>query len=398
MQPIPTIQQITANVANDFKNKLNLAGGTLKRVLSAMSAVFSAEIYLLFLYLSDIQDNIFPDTATVEANGGTLERQGLIYLNRSIFPASIGVFKLSLIGVAGSVLRANITFKSNEGTLNPGQVYVLDSEYTLTGTDDEIEVRSLGSGNTFNLNVNDNLTITEPVIGVDKTVTVTEVVEQPKAGETIELYRQAILNAIQLEPQGGSRADYRQWATDAQGVRLVYPYVADVTTGIVSIYVEAVLADSLDGKGTPTQTILDDVEEVLNYDPDITKPVYERGRKPAQAFLNVLPITLVPVDVTVTGLSDGSASVQNAITNSVTDMLYKIRPFISGADLLRNKNDILYYGKMQSVITDSLVNGNFFNDLQLNVDGNAINVYEFAFCYASGSPFLYPISCVQNQF
>lgn len=377
MQPIPTIQQITANVANDFKNKLNLSTEYLKRVLNAMSAVFSAEMYLAYLYLSDIQNNIFPDTATTEDNGGTLERQGLIYLNRRIFPASIGVFNLSVIGVAGSVLRANITFKSNEGTLNPGQVYVLDSEYTLTGTNDVIEVRSIGSGSNYRLNVTDNLTITEPVIGVDKTVSVYSIIEQPKAGETIELYRQAILNAIQLEPQGGSRADYRQWATDAQGVRLVYPYVADVTTGVVSIYVEAVLVDSLDGKGTPTTTILNDVLEVINYDPDISKPIYERGRKPVQAFPNVLPISLVPVDVTIIGLNENTPSVQQAIQNSIDAMLYKIRPFIAGADLLRNKNDVLYYGRVQSVITDSLTNGNFFNDLDLKVDGNSINVYEF---------------------
>lgn len=58
-------------------------------------------------------------------------------------------------------------------------------------------------------------------------------------------------------------------------------------------------------------------------------------------------------------------------------MLYKVRPFISGADLQRNKNDILYYGKVQSVVTESLTNGNFFNNLTLEVDGNAEVSFEF---------------------
>lgn len=377
MKPIPNITQLNTNIAGDLKNKLNLSNNPLKRVLNALALVLSGQFYLAYLYLRDIQDNIFVDTATTAEFGGTLERQGLIYLNRSRFPDSIGVFKLSVTGVAGSVLRANLTFKSNEGTLNPGQIYVLDSEYTCTGTDDEIEVRSIGAGVAFNLNVDDNLTITEPVIGVDKTVSVTEVVEQAKAGETIELYRQAILNAIQLEPQGGSRADYRQWATDAQGVRLVYPYVRDGEPSNLDIYVEATLVDSTDGMGTPTTTILDDVEEVLNYDPDISKPIYERGRKPAQAFLNVLPIVLVPIDIEITDLSDSSAAVQATIQSALEDMLYKVRPFISGADLQRNKNDILYYGKVQSVVTESLVNGNFFNLLKMYVDGNEEVSYEF---------------------
>jgi len=377
MKPIPNITQLNTNIAGDLKNKLNLSNNPLKRVLNALALVLSGQFYLAYLYLRDIQDNIFVDTATTAEFGGTLERQGMIYLNRGMFPDSIGVFKLSVTAVAGSVLRANLTFKSNEGTLNPGQVYVLDSEYTCSGTDDEIEVRSIGAGVAFNLNVDDNLTITEPVIGVDKTVTVTEVVEQPKAGETIELYRQAILNAIQLEPQGGSRADYRQWATDAQGVRLVYPYVRDGEPSNLDVYVEATLVDSTDGKGTPSSTILNDVEDVLNYDPDISKPIYERGRKPAQSFLNVLPIVLVPIDIEITGLDDSSAAVQATIQSALEDMLYKVRPFISGADLQRNKNDILYYGKVQSVVTESLVNGNFFNLLKMYVDGNEEVSYEF---------------------
>lgn len=377
MKPIPTITQLNSNIESDFKNKLSLPSSPLKRVLNALALVLSGQFHLAYLYLRDIQDNVFPDTATTADVGGTLERQGMIYLNRPMFPASIGVFKASVIGVAGSVLRANLTFKSNEGTLNPGQLYVLDSEYTCTGTADEIEIRSLGAGVNFNLAIGNNLTITEPVIGVDKTITITSVEEQPKAGETIENYRQAILNAIQLEPQGGSRADYRQWATDAQGVRLVYPYVRDGEPSNIDIYVEATLPDSTDNLGTPSTTILDDVEEVLNFDPDISKPTYERGRKPAQAFLNVLPIVLVPVDITITGLSDASSSVQASIENALVDMLYKVRPFISGADLQRNKNDILYYGKVQSVVTESLTNGNFFNNLTLEVDGNAEVSFEF---------------------
>jgi len=377
MKLIPTIKEINTNISNDLRSKLNLAIDYLKKTYDALALVLSAQFHLVYLYLSDIQDNIFPDKATTADQGGTLERQGMIYMNRNPFPDSMGSFKVSVTGVAGSVLRVNLTFKSNEDALNAGQVYILDAEYTLTGTADEIEVRSIGSGVDYNLNVADKLTITEPVIGVDKTVTVTEVLVQPKAGETTELYRQSILNAIQLEPQGGSKSDYRQWSSDAQGVRLVFPYVQDVNTGELDLYVEATLVDSTDGKGTPTPAILQDVEDVIEQDPDITKPINERGRRPAQAFPNVQAITLVPVDVTIAGLNDDSVSVKNSIESSITDLLYDVRPFISGADLRRNKNDILYSGKVQSVVTDTLTNGNFFNLLTLYVDGNAITSYEF---------------------
>ena len=377
MKPIPTISEINANISSDLRSRLNLGIDYLKKTYEALALVLSAQYHLVYLYLRDIQDNVFPDTATTSDQGGTLERQGNIYMNRGLFPASIGTFKVSVIGVAGSILRENITFKSNEDALNQGKVYILDTAYTLTGTADIIEIRSTGAGVEFNLNVGDNLTITEPVIGVNQTVTVTEVLDQPKAGETVELYRQAILNAIQLEPQGGSKSDYRQWSTDAQGVRLVYPYVQDVNTGNISLYVEATIVDSTDSKGTPSTAILNEVRDVIEQDPDVTKPINERGRRPIQANLIVQAITLVPITITISGLNDNSQSVKDLIETNIKDYLYDVRPFISGADLRRNKNDILYSGQVQSVVTDSLVNGNFFNTLTLLVNGNQVVSYEF---------------------
>jgi uncharacterized phage protein gp47/JayE len=377
MRPIPTIQQITTNITSDIVSRLNLSIDYLKKVYNALALVIAAQLNLAYLYLRDIQDNVFPNTATTAVNGGTLERQGKIYLNRNPFPDSIGSFNVAVTGVAGSVLRVNITFKSNDDALNAGQLYILDSEYTLTGTADVIEVRSIGAGVDYNLNVADRLTITEPVIGVDKTVTVTEVLEQPKAGEDIEAYRLAILKAIQIEPQGGSRGDYMQWASDAQGVRRIYPYVRDTDASFVDIYVEATIADSTDGKGTPTPTILQDVEDVIEQDPDPTVPQYEGSRRPMQADVTAIAINLVPVDITITGLQDDVQSVKDTIETAIKTLIYDVRPFISGADLRRNKNDILYTGKVQSVVTDVLSNGNYFNTLDLFVAGNAEVSYEF---------------------
>lgn len=380
MKPIPSIKELQQTLADDFRNKLDLSDDDLKKTLNAFDLVISAQLKLLYLFLSNIQNNIFPDTADTEDQGGTLERMGQIYLNRLPFPDAVGVFNIAVSGVIGSVLRANLTFKSNDDALNAGQLFTLDSAHTMIATTDIIEVRSLGAGTTFNLNVGDKLTITEPVIGIDKTVIVNTVETQPTAGETTENYRDAILNAIQLEPQGGAKSDYRQWSSDAPGVRLVYPYVRDTDAGIVDVYVEATLADGIDGlagHGIPTPAILEEVEAVIEQDPDVTKPVNERGRRPIQANVIASAINLVPVDVEISGLNDASQPVKDVIESSVIDMLYDVRPFISGADLLRNKNNVLYSGKIQSVITDSLANGNFFNQLELFVDGNSVVFYEF---------------------
>lgn len=377
MREIPSIDDLKSNLENDLKTKLNLTSTDLKYVLDAMDSVLAAQFKLIYLYLSDIQNNIFPDTADIEANGGTLERQGRIYLNRNPKPATSGVFNLSVTGTAGAVLRNSLTFKSNENSLSPGQVYVLDEEYILTGTDDIIEVRSLGGGTDFDLNIGDELTITEPVLGVNNLVTVDEIIEQPRSSESIEVYRQAILDAIQLEPQGGSRTDYRLWASDALGVRKVYPYVKNDDAGIVQLFVEATIEDSTDGKGTPDSTLLDDVEDVVLFDPDETKPINERGRIPIQATLECLPISIVPVDITITGLIDSSPAVQSTIETNVKDFLYDVRPYIAGADLVRDKNDILYSGRLQSIVTDSLESSNYFSGFKMEVNGVEVLNYDF---------------------
>lgn len=372
MRPIPTIQELRETLANDFKSKLNLLSNNLKKFLDAFTIVESAKFKLLYLYLQDLQNNIFPDTADLEANGGTLERQGRIYLNRNPRPATVGTFELSVTGESGAVLRSGLTFKSNENSLSPGQLYVLDLEYTMTGSNDVIEVRSLGAGSDFDLNDNDELTITEPVLGVNQLVTVNGVISQPKNGEDIEAYRQAILDAIQLEPQGGSKTDYRLWSSDAQGVKKVYPYVKNGDAGTVQIYVE-----STDGDGVPSSGLLNEVEDVIEFDPDESKPLNERGRRPIQATIEVLPVVLIPVAVTITGLSQDTPSIRSAIQNNIELYLSGVRPYISGADLARNRNDILYEARLQSVATDVLENSNFFTGFSITVNGNSVSSYQF---------------------
>lgn len=377
MAQIPNLTQLYANIANDLRSKLNLSDNELKTVLDVFAGVISAQFKLTYLFLSDIQENVFPDTADTFENEGTLDRQGQIYLGRQRRPATSGLFNIQLTGDIGSTLRKDITFKANDDSLNPGQIYVLDAEYILSGSS-IVEIRALEGGTGSLLDVGDTLTLTEPVIGVERVVTITEVTTEPLAEETVEAYRQAILDSIQLEPQGGSRTDFRLWASDAQGVRKVYPYVKENGAGTVQVYVEATTDDSSDGNGTPTTAILTAVTEVINLDPDDTLDINERGRIPIQATLEVLPIVITPVDVTVTGLNENSTEIQTSIENNVQEYLLSVRPYVAGADLARDKNDVLYSARIQSIVTDTINNDNFFQDIDVFVNGNAQTSFLFS--------------------
>lgn len=378
MNQTPTIKELYENISNDLRNKLELSDDELKKVLNALSSSLSGQFKLVYLLLEDAKNQVFPDKADTFENGGTLDRQGLIQLNRIRRPAASGVFQISILSEAQSVLRSGITFKSNDESLNPGKVYILDTQEEMTGDNDLVEIRSIDGGSDVSLLVGDTLTITEPVIGVEQVVTVTSIVEPPISEESIDDYRQAIINSRQLEPQGGSKTDYRLWSDDAAGVRLVYPYVKDGEAGTVQVYTEATKEDSLDGNGTPTQTILDSLRDALEFNPDETKPISERGRRPITAILEVLPITVNPVDITITGLSDSSQSIRDSISENLKDYLFDVRPFVAGGDLLRNKNDILYSAKLQSVVTDVIDSSNFFVEFIVFVNGVAQNSFLFS--------------------
>lgn len=377
MKPIPTIASLYSDLESDLKGRLNLTDTDLKEVVNAIAIVLSAQLKLQYLYLSDVANNLFPDTADLAVDGGELNRMGQIYLNRQPRPATDGKYIIALTGAIGSVVRSGLTFKSNENSKSPGSLFIMDFEYILNGVDDFVEIRSLESGINHSLEINNELTITEPVIGVEQTVSVFSIVQLPVEEETTKHYRRSIINTRQLEPQGGAKTDYRLWSDDAAGVQNIYPYVKAGEAGTVQIFVEATKVDSTDGKGTPSIPLLLNVEEVIKFDPDITLPTNERGRKPIQVNLEVLPILLKPVDVTIYGLEIDSIEIRNTIKESLDIYLEGVRPFIDGADLARNKNDILYLARLQSVVTDVIGNLNFFTDFKMEVEGVDENIFVF---------------------
>jgi hypothetical protein len=146
MKPIPTISDIYTRLEGNLRNNLQLNDDDLRKVLDAVCTVLSGEIKLIYLFLADMQNNIYPDTADSVVDGGELERLGNIYLKRQPRPATDGYYRVQVFGNAGSTIRPQLTFKSNDDSLNPGMLFITDTEYELTGNNDFIEIRSIEPG------------------------------------------------------------------------------------------------------------------------------------------------------------------------------------------------------------------------------------------------------------
>jgi len=368
---LPTTQQIYNNIISSLESQFSITIPTIgKSFLRAYASVLAGQIKLSYLLIGKVQKNIFIDTADPAAQGGALERFGFVKLGRYPFKATQGVYGVTGVGVIGAVIPAGTTFKSDDDSLNPSFLFTLDTSYTLTGTTFSINIRALTAGLTSQLQVGNTLTVTAPLSNIDSSFEVESEVTEPISAEGIEVYRQKAIDAYRLEPQGGAGADYRLWASDAQGVKQSYPYAAPGYGNQVSLYVEANTADSTDGRGTPTAQILTDVEEAIE-DPTTDRP----SRKPITDTVSYLAVTPLEVDIELLS-SSFTAAQQTLIDNSFTTALASIRPFVASIDVLSDKNDIFDTNKIISIILEA-VPGSSFGAIELNIDGNPVTTYTF---------------------
>lgn len=378
MIALPSLSEIYTNVIADLNAEFGINISTKKKVaLRVYAGVHAGKLWLQYKVLGFVQAQVWPDTATTEAKGGTLERFGRIKLGRNPDQAVAGQYAVTVTGTIGAVIPAQQTFKSDDDSLNPGYIFILDSAWTMLTASDSITLRALTPGTEAKLEAGDTLTATSPIPLVDKVATVTSETIQPLAAETTEDYRATLLRAFRLEAQGGSPGDYRIWAGDAQGVETVYPYAKPGETNANNIYVEATLADSSDGKGTPTAAILLDVEEVCEQSPDTTLTDAERSRRPLGVINYFLPVTPLDVDIEIVGFSGITVAQQALLLSALTTMLSDVRPFIAGVDSVATKNDILDKNKINAVIY-SQIPGAVYTSLVLTVNAVVLDTYTFS--------------------
>lgn len=373
MTTIPTIDELYQSIITDIETEFGIViPDEGKSFIRALSAAEAAKLKLFYLALANLQKNIWVDTADPVAVGGTLERFGFTKLGRYPYPATEGEYLCTVVGTAGAVIPALTQFKSDDDSTSPGYLFILDTDYTLTGTSDNITLRALTAGRVSVLDVGDTLTSTSPIINVNSQVAVSVISVDPVAAETTEEYRNKAIEAYKLAPQGGAPADYRLWGLDAAGTRQIYPYAASGAPNEINVFVEAIFADSADGHGTPTPTILADVASDIEADP--TTGI---GRRPLGVFaVNVQSIVPLPVDITINSGGTITTAQQLLITQALTEDVYNIRPFIAGIDAVADRNDTLSVYGVGAVIVNT-IGGVIISSISVDVDGSGIASYTF---------------------
>lgn len=154
----------------------------------------------------------------------------------------------------------------------------------------------------------------------------TEVVTGVDA-EDWEDYRQRVINRFRMQPQGGAYTDYRDWATEVEGIINAYVYTGD--PGEVDVYSEA--NTDVDPDGIPTGAQLTAVENSIEL--DVTGLA---SRRPVSSFVNSLAITRTAFDVTISGLQGGTLSLsdlEDKVEDALDTYFLSREPYIHGLSL-----------------------------------------------------------------
>lgn len=383
--PPPTTAQIATNITVQLEASLSQDIPLLPKAFTRVLAKVIAGVYVtLYKYAGYSLLQQFVDKASMQetvVNGKPL--RPLVEWGRLI---GVGDPK----GAVQAELELSVAVLTQTGSLlggtqllhaPTGVVYQTVAAVPLDAPGVIIRARATsdqaggdGSGTVGNLEPGTVLQFASKPAAVAQNPVVTATAIEGAEAELESVYRDRIKLRFRRRPQGGAYADYLQWGTSVEGVAAIYPYTG--LPGEVDVYVESV--DDLDG--IPSGALIDAVRDAINFDPDeFPTPTGLANRRPANAAINVLPITRSAFDVEVAGLEGGDAATVLAAMEAGADEFLRSRePFIVGLSSLP-RLDRVTQGAVAGVVNEiAEANGAAVSAVVLRRGGVVVTQYNLA--------------------
>lgn len=374
----PTTKQISDNIIAQLEASLNQTIPLLpKSFLRVLAKALAGVFVLLYKYGGFMFLQIFVRTAS--ASDTTVNGQVVNPLTE--WGRLIGVGDPA--AATNAELLIDITVENQTGILpsntqlvntSNGVTYITIGAVPLDASIVQATVRASsdqagggGAGAIGNLDPGAIVSFANPLANVARNAVVVTQTVTGADGESIDAYRERIIDRFQKRPQGGAYADYEQWGEEPAGILNVYPYTSDCP-GQVDVYVEATPESSGNPDGIPTAAQLQEVLDSIELDQD-----GRATRRPANALANTFPITRTGFDIRVTGLIvDNLASTQASITQAVEEYFLDREPFIEGLSVLPRR-DRITRSAVGGVVDDIVsANGGIFSSVI--VSQNSVNV------------------------
>lgn len=330
----PTTQELSASIVGAIEAQIGQSVPLLpKAFIRVLAKILAATFITLYKYIGFIGLQLFVRTAS----GTPTTINGKAVTPLTEWGRLIGLG--DPLKATAAELSVDITVENQTGALPSGSqllgatngvTYLTLGPVLLNAPVVSVVVRASadpngagGVGQIGNLTPGSVLNFANPLPNVARVAVVTAQNVTGADAETIDSYRQRVVDRFQRRPQGGAYADYAIWGGGVPGVANVYPYTG--SPGEVDVYVES--ATETDGIPTPAQ-----MTAVFNaIELDVTGLA---SRRPANAYVNVLPIRRTSFSVTVVGVAGNDlATLQNSITNAITGYFLQAEPYIVGLNV-----------------------------------------------------------------
>jgi Baseplate J-like protein len=340
MTTIPRLTIIYNNILADLQAEFGITFIS-PSFLKAFAGVLAGMLWLIYLGIGGVQKNIWFDTADSVANGGTLERFGVSILGRYPFAATQAQYSIAVTGSVGGVIPATQVWKSDDSSSNPGMLFQkVGGSYTLTSTGALVTVIALAGGYSSRLVVGNTLTATSPMANVNSSAIVSVELAIPTDAETLEAYRTAITEQVQLKSGSWSAAEYRIVGTTIAGIKQTYAYLNLSNSNEIDVYLQGTVA------GVPIGgSIITSYATAI----DLVRPI-------GTFLVNTYASAVNPVDVTITmgGFAPFTTSQKALITTALTNFINSVTPFIASCDIISKRNDVVATFNLNSAITSAV--------------------------------------------
>ncbi len=371
MTNLPTIAQLKSNFLAYFQEEFGITiNPEGQAFLEALATTLSGQEWLQYLAVGQVQNNVWPDTCDYPM----LIRFGKDILARYPFAATQGQYTCTVTGTMGATVPGSSVFQSSNTSESPGQRYqIVGGAYVLPGTTGTITIQALTGGLVAALNIGDTLNGQSPILNVGAVITVTAVTVAPIDAETEALYRQNVLEKIQLTPGSWSSVDFRVVGTGVAGVQQVYAYAISGISGEAAVYLRGEVP------GTPiTGGVIADYQAAL----DLVVPIDFFS-----AVAQACPIDVIRVTITAGTFTPLTTGQRSAVDAALASFVNSVGPFQPASDPVSTRNDVVATYNLNTIISQA-VPGYGFAGVTFTVNGTTEVFYQCGTAFIGNVPYL----------
>lgn len=308
-----------------LQSELQEVGGLLRfSNLKVIADTDAGMAHLHYAYLDYIAQQSTPFTATDENLAGWMALKG-VYRKPASAAKSASV---QATGTVGATLAAGTVINRSDACQ-----YTLDNALTIgaggTGTAPvtavlpDISTDATGGGAAGNADAGTILTLDVNAPGINSQLTLITAATGGANIEDAEDFRSRGLFAFQNPPQGGSDADYKQWALSVSGVTRAWVKRRIVGAGTVGVYI---MCDNNSNNGFPVGTDgisqLEDWGAVKATGDQLSVADYIYPLQTDTAIVYVCSPVRKIINFVIAGISSADSTTVTAIETAITNLFF----------------------------------------------------------------------------